>query len=156
APPSTRGAAGAAPRAPVAARSRVAGEGGGDEVQAPVVEDRPAQTRPTAPTAAGATIRAAGPALGLAAGQRHVLDGQAGPGKDAEDALRVAAADGDAVDHRRAPLDGELVAGLDDQGGRPEGERVVGVVARQRDGLAGDARSEDDGVGAAVGISSID
>ena len=38
------------------------------------------------------------------------------------------------------------------QGGRPEGRRVVGVVAGERDGLAGDGRGELDGIAPAAGV----
>src|SRR5262249_24941153 len=149
------GAAGAT-RAAVAAQGRVGGEGRGDEVEAAGVEDRTAQARAPAATSAGAILVAARATLRFPAGQRHVLPPHAGPGIDRAEARAVVAAEGDARLGRVA-LDGEVVARRDDQGGRPEGERVIGVVAGQRDGLAAaEGRGEGDGVAAAGGVSGID
>src|SRR5262249_45356035 len=94
-----------------------------------LVGDGPAQAR--GPAARGVFGAPAFPPGGFPAGQRQVLQRQARPGADAEEALRVAAAEGDARLGRVA-LDGEVVARRDDQRGRPEVEWAIGVVAAQR------------------------
>src|SRR5262249_4736605 len=107
-------------------------------------------------TAVARSLRVApGTALGLAAGQRQVLQRQAGPGIDGEQAVAAPAAESDARPGRVA-RDDQVVAGRDDEGGRPEGERVVGVRGGGGGGLAGGGGGKGEGVAAGGGVGGID